>query len=191
MTDVKYTLLDNNSILQITTKLDDLIIKFYIDTYCNRCNLLDEDAKNHDWVLTSNDVELYTKVIDGHYVYTIPAALLGLSRFDGLYVVSCAFTDAYLYTNIVYDMDNLYCYRYELMKNVCVPCDDIHKYSKLIEFMFAEMMFRNTVNLARYDDALGYYGTLLSIVGRCNCCSNCCDCDCGSYVKPKKCPACT
>jgi hypothetical protein len=69
----------------------------------------------------------------------------------------------------VYNFDELYLIKYDLLINKCVPCDDTKQYRKLLKLMFLESQMRHAVSVLDYESVLKYYNDILRLVGKsCN-----------------------
>ncbi|GHT69626.1 hypothetical protein AGMMS50239_36710 [Bacteroidia bacterium] len=183
--DTKHTkcrLINDNTVLEITTKLKDPVNMIFVDLYKNSENYTSNDASKHSFAFIVNDMLGIAKYTKTEIKYYLNCINFGLDKFSDMYIVTCELGPNVNESAIVYNSNMLYCFRLKLMDNICVPCTDAKNFALLETLMFRELMFREAVSLGRIEDAVKFYGKILSMQGHTTtntgCGGNCGSCSC-------------
>jgi len=134
---------------------------------------IDKLDGHSDYVITAEDLEQYMHVTTGlngaaHYWEIIFPFAPVFDRLDtkyGVYIVSMYFDANETTHQIIFNDNQIYCFRRQLMDKVCIPCEDKKMFKKLELFMFFEIMFKDSVRANRIDEAMKYYKKMLQVVG--------------------------
>jgi hypothetical protein len=158
-----------------------------IDSTDNVANYASEQPSDHTFCHTFEELYEYTTketisrlvipadssehgtYVQGYkYTVQIPITITGIT--NGIFIVSLSDYDALDPTiswryQILFDEPMLYCMRYKLMEQLCIPCEDVKQYRSLELFMFRELMFRDAVALGKVNDMVKWFNELTRIVG--------------------------
>lgn len=157
---------DDNTVLEITVKKSNPINQIFIDTYENKNSYKSNNSADHEFSFIIPNELVQTEITNTGYIkYYIPAASLELHKYCEMYIVTAVFGPNVNESQIVYNTQQLYCFRLNLINNLCIPCYDKKNLDSLQVLMFREIMFKEAVGLSRIDDAINFYGKILNIRG--------------------------
>lgn len=127
----------------------------YLDTYDNRKNYLSNAANDHSYKFLKS--ELSPVVNSSKTTYSITNTMLEVSKITGLYILTVMYDDGTSEQKIIYDETEIYCVRIKYMSKICNTCSDIASNRMLINLMFNETLFKNSIKLDLIEDAIKYY----------------------------------
>lgn len=138
----------------------------YLDTYENSKKYLSPDDRDHSYKLTADQIFVSESLYRS--VYEIKAEQLNLNKFIGLYILTVVFDDGEIEHRIIYDLNELYCVRFDYLTKTCLACNDTANYNKLTILMFKEMMLRNYIAMNNIEKSLEYYNDIFKPYSRNN-----------------------
>jgi hypothetical protein len=165
MKKVTCRLRDDNTVLEIVVDISNPINQIYIDTYRFKDNYRSNIDSDHEFSFMTHDMLGNIEYTNTQIKYFIMASWLNVDKFSEMYIVTSIFGPNVNETQIVYNEQQLYCFRLKLMDNLCIPCSDKKHIDLLQVLMMRELMFREAVSLSRIDDAIRFYGKILTMKG--------------------------
>jgi len=149
----------------------------FIDTYedylKDKDAYLFEDPEAHSVAINCNEeapnqYEYVRTFSTGNqlFEYVIPTADLCLDTTHGVFIITISMGIGETNSQVIYNNNQIYCFRRHLMDKTCVPCTDDRDFKRLETLMYYELMFKESASAGRIEDAMKYYGHMLRILGK-------------------------